>query len=554
MRSLNNWLIAFSLLILSSSGVQAKAPARSPRIVNIVNFIRQTEPRIPEYTDEVLYQTVVSESQCLRSHNLKGTYLLQYDALINPEYQSLMKEEASRGCDVGGWWEITEPHVKAAGLQWRGRYPWDWHTNVGFSVGYTPEEREKLADVYMEKFKEIFGTYPASVGSWFIDAHTLAYMFDKYHIQASCMCRDQVGTDGYTLWGGYLNQSYYPSRLDAYMPAQTKAGQIGVPVFRMLGSDPIYQYEAGIGGAVQSVATLEPVCQIGGGSEEWVDWFFRTLSEDPAMGFSYTQAGQENSFTWGAIRKGFEYQMDQLEKLSSEGKVEIWTLKETGKWFAGKYPVTPVTSFAAMTDSRDSGRKALWFDSRFYRAGLLWNGRRFVIRDIHLFDEKVRSPYLTESTTSTKCLYETLPLVDGCLWSTADKMAGLRLFLKDDSGAFLEAEGGSPVIAQKGKAQIVRWELADGKGAFIFRLRERSIDVKYEGRLSAGSWILKLTAQPEAQLPFTSISSRSADAVSQGVEYHAVLKKGLFQDCRPAGDEEVFNIIPAGNRILLSFD
>ena len=56
----------------------------------------------------------------------------------------------------------------------------------------------KLVDVYMAKFKEIFGTYPKSIGSWFIDAHTLGYMYDKYKIVASCNCKDQVGTDGYT--------------------------------------------------------------------------------------------------------------------------------------------------------------------------------------------------------------------------------------------------------------------------------------------------------------------------------------------------------------------
>lgn len=100
--------------------------------------------------------------------------------------------------------------------------PWDWHADVGFATGYTPEERRKLVDVYMEKFKEVFGKYPTAIGSWFIDAYTLGYMYDKYGIVASCNCKDQIGTDGYTLWGGYWNQAYYPSRVNAYMPAQTR--------------------------------------------------------------------------------------------------------------------------------------------------------------------------------------------------------------------------------------------------------------------------------------------------------------------------------------------
>ena len=35
------------------------APDRSPRIVNIINFIRQCEPRIDWITEDVLYDTVV---------------------------------------------------------------------------------------------------------------------------------------------------------------------------------------------------------------------------------------------------------------------------------------------------------------------------------------------------------------------------------------------------------------------------------------------------------------------------------------------------------------
>ncbi len=307
-KSLKRLCILALSLSACTAGIRAgeQESTSAPRIVNVINFIRQTEPRIDAITDEVLYRTVVEQVKLLNRYGIKGTYLLQYDALISPSYQELLKKETLPGTEIGGWWEITQPHVEAAGLKWRGRYPWDWHADVGFATGYTPEEREKLVDVYMAKFKEIFGKYPSAIGSWFIDAHTLAYMYDKYHIEASCNCRDQIGTDGYTLWGGYWQGGYYPSRKNAYMPAQTRKGQIPVPVFRMLGSDPIYQYDLGIGGNYQGVVTLEPVYGSAGGSETWVKWFFDSMFKDPGMGLSYVQAGQENSFTWGAMKKGLE--------------------------------------------------------------------------------------------------------------------------------------------------------------------------------------------------------------------------------------------------------
>ena len=145
-------ILTFALaafLVVGCTGTDSQS-VQSPRIVNIINFIRYTEPRSEEPLEEVLYQTVVSQAEDLRSKDLIGTYLLQYDALIYPPYQELMKEEIARGCEVGAWWEITQPHVEAAGMTWRGRFPWDWHAHVDFSVGYTQPEREKLVDVYME--------------------------------------------------------------------------------------------------------------------------------------------------------------------------------------------------------------------------------------------------------------------------------------------------------------------------------------------------------------------------------------------------------------------
>ncbi|MDR1818377.1 MAG: hypothetical protein LBR07_09485, partial [Puniceicoccales bacterium] len=45
----------------SATGNATAVPADAPRLVNIINFIRQTEPRPLRITDEDLYQTVVEQ-------------------------------------------------------------------------------------------------------------------------------------------------------------------------------------------------------------------------------------------------------------------------------------------------------------------------------------------------------------------------------------------------------------------------------------------------------------------------------------------------------------
>src|SRR5690606_21070192 len=265
-----------------------------------------------------------------------------------------------------------QPLVEKAGLKWRGRYPWDWHADVGFATGYTPEEREKLVDVYMADFKAVFGDYPKSVASWFIDAHTLNYLYEKYHIVASANCKDQVGTDGYTLWGGYWNQAYYPSRKNAYVPAQHADNQIPVPIFRMLGSDPIYQYDTGLGRSRQGVISLEPVYPASGGDKKWVSYFLESLVNQPSLAFGYAQAGQENSFTWAAMGDGLRMQFGLFDSLRKEKKIRLETLGQSGAWFKAQFPVTPATAVTALTDVRGEGRRTVWYNSRYYRTNLLW--------------------------------------------------------------------------------------------------------------------------------------------------------------------------------------
>ena len=107
------------------------------------------------------------KSSCIKQAELPATWALQYDALINPRYQKLFKEQLGTNDEIAAWWEIPRPLAEKAGLQWRGRHEWDPTANVGFSPGYTPEERRKLVDVYMADFKAIFGYYPRTAGSWY---------------------------------------------------------------------------------------------------------------------------------------------------------------------------------------------------------------------------------------------------------------------------------------------------------------------------------------------------------------------------------------------------
>jgi len=524
--------------------------AERPKIVNIINFIRLCEPRDEEITEEVLYETVVAQVEILKKHKLEGTFLLQYDALMDSKYQQLLKGLPADSFEIGAWWEIPQPLVEKAGYKWRGRYPWDWHANVGFATGYTPEEREKLVDVYMGDFKQIFGYYPKSVGSWFIDAHTLKYMHQKYGIVASSNCKDQVGTDGYSMWGGYWNQAYYPSKKNAYMPAQNAENQIPVPIFRMLGSDPVRQYDNGLGTKKQNVISLEPVYPESGGNADWVSWYFKQFVEGECMEYAYVQAGQENSFTWDRISKGYEIQMPLIAKLRDEKKVKVETLAESGEWFREKYKTTPATSITVIEDLKGSNNKTVWFNSRFFRMNLLWEENTLRFRDIHLFNEDLASEYLTEKGTSTKCNYYTLPIVDGFNWSAKDEIAGLR-FKATVDGEEVLIEGGTFVTDNSEKGQLhISWPLITVEASLVFDINEKGMEIKLEGENQL-DWFLDLTTKEDAELPFKKIDSTRISCQFYRMDYSVTLSKGRFTN---SAKKSIFRIEPEDNSITLHFN
>lgn len=538
---------AGALGVLCGGVVALAAPlhAEGQDIVNIVNFIRGIEPR----SNVNLIEPVQRQLHLAEKHKLPTTWLIQYDALINPQFTDLLKQQMGPNDEVGAWIEVVQPQVEAAGLTWRGRFPWDWHVNVGFTQGYSVEDRKKVMDVYMAKFHEVFGYYPKSAGCWIIDAPTLNYLHDQYGVEAACNCKDQSGTDGYTLWGGYWNQAYYPSRLNAYMPAQTAEQQLNVPVFRMLGSDPVHQYDQGIGSTWQGVVTLEPIYRPGGGDPKWVSWFFDTNFNKPSLGFSYMQAGQENSFGWPAMAAGLTDQYAKLAALRNQGEIRVETLKDSGIWFRQKYQKTPATSVVALNDSAGDAKRSIWYESRFYRVNLYWEGNNWRIRDLHVFNEDYAERYLKSRETTAVATYDTLPVLDGFHWSLPGSIAGIYPV----SGASSQpvATTGVPSVTELGEDSLqVSCALASG-GQLVIRCDPDQLRFQMEGASAPADWSLDMTWASGRTTSVAGVSEHAIGYQHQGFPY--TLQCGESVVTRNSGANRI-SIADAGGAVTFSFD
>ncbi|MBR4241155.1 MAG: hypothetical protein IKR97_02925 [Eubacterium sp.] len=410
---------------------------KNRRIINIVNFIRgfDSEPQPPLET----YETVKRQIELIDKYNFKATFLIQYDALQMKHFRDLMLSLDRERYEIGVWFEVIKPLAEDAGVEWKCSREWSGLCNCGYAMAYPTEVREKMIDLVFEQFKGIFGDYPKVFGAWFYDTYTIRYINDKYSLDALCNCKEQFGTDGYTLWGGYYGQAYYPSRANVFLPAQSEETQMNIPLFKMLGSDQVYQYDCSSNEdlspkTAQRVITLEPVYHdIGGGLNEWVDWYLKENFNGECLSFCYAQAGQENSFGWQKMKDGLKYQFALFSELEKQGKIEIEQLGESGRWFKEKYSSTPASTITAHSAYDDENKKTAWYCCKNYRINLYSENGVLRIRDFHIFDDSIKDQFDNAVCKETFAVYETLPVVDGYLFSGGGIRSGAFFRYRDHS-------------------------------------------------------------------------------------------------------------------------
>lgn len=431
-------------------------------IVNIVNFIRSADDRTPR---EHMEEAVIRQVELAEKYGMPITFLLQPDAVRDPVYTEMIPRKEN--VEIGMWLELNRTLVLAAGGEWLwGEKEWHWYSGIDLPCGYTPEIRRKMVDIAMAEFKEVFGYYPKTVGSWVLDCVCLEHMEKHYGVTAALNCKDQWGTDSYTLWGGYFNQAFYPTKINAFTPASKKENQINIPIFRMLGSDPVDQYDLDASeDNGQKVLTLEPVYPGVGSDPQWVRWFFDQMDLYPTLSFGYAQSGQENAFGWPDMKKGYELQMEFLTQLEKEGKITFMTVADTAKWYKEQYEITPPSANIAQKGDKD----AVWFSNSNYRFGFYADSKVVYIRDIQLFRDDYAERYLEGVCELRSSIYDNVPLVDGYLWS------GCRS--TKESGVFFEKDGKRLC----GKAEIITEECGQGEEAILrILIRTAEEEIKIE--------------------------------------------------------------------------
>jgi len=197
-----------------------------------ISIIRALEPR---FTTNLLLP-VQNQIEIIKLDCLPATWLIQFDAIVARPFVPFLKQHMPSNHEVGLWFEMNEMQCNPTGVKWRGRpgCEWDHIPLVAFTIGYTEAERIQLADIAMRTLKDVFGTYPKSIASWNLDAISINHLAERHGANAFAVCRDQIATDGFTIWGAPI-AGYYPSKRNSWGPALERKNPINAPIFRMLG-------------------------------------------------------------------------------------------------------------------------------------------------------------------------------------------------------------------------------------------------------------------------------------------------------------------------------
>lgn len=378
---------------------------------------------------------IKAEYEQISSRSFPATWLLTYDVL---ERKSLIDRFAQmdKRQEMGIFLEIGEDICKKAGVVYNATNSWHRATSL-FLSGYTDSDREKLIDAVFIKFKNSFGYYPKSVGGWWVDSYSLAYMQKKYKITGVLGISDQYDLDGYQLWGTYWSVPYYPSKINAAIPAHSEDDKLDVVTFRWAPRDPLNGYSSPSGHQA-SLYSNQDYEKIGLGLE-----YYKALGDVYLNASNLNEYGQETigleaDYLPETFSTEFSKRLDVALDEQSSG-VDITSMSEFADWYRNSFTKTSPPQIVLTDDLLGTPNKIIWYQNDNYRIGILANhitGKTQII-DLRVYPKNLVEPFYI-SPNGQYNLYINIPYV---IDSVIDKKSKLEFKIGDMIGVDKNGDG-----------------------------------------------------------------------------------------------------------------
>ncbi len=336
----NNFKVLLFIFVLFWSGFifapQAKASEISTqcsnRYLTLINpvrdrslwFDRSLGPIKQQYND-------------VKKYSFPATWLLQYDTLSDSD---LIKEISSfdSNQEKGIFLEVSRKLAWDAGVAYPIYVRWS-DPGAVFLSAYSQSERRKIIDQVLGEYKKTFGTYPKSVGAWWVDSYSLNYLVTKYKVKAVLIVADQKVTDSYGVWGQWWGFPYKPSKANILVPASDKKNVQDAVVVQWAQRDPVRAYGEGSG---YSNFSLQANDYIRNG--ENTNYFKKLASQylDCKNPLGQITVGLETGME--SLIEPLEYQR-QLQYLSSVQGLNAMTMSNFAEKYSQLYKINPEQVF-----------------------------------------------------------------------------------------------------------------------------------------------------------------------------------------------------------------
>lgn len=316
----------------------------------------------------------------LKNKKIPVTVLIQYQNLEDYEVTGYLKSLPFE-FELGLFLEVDETLANNSHASYLYGSGDRAHANKILLSGYEVAERKRMIDEEFNKFRNVFGFYPESVGVWYLDSLSQNYLSKNYGITAVLDVADQWNTDTYGLWGKSWGVPFIPSKFNSLIPFKNSFDDSGLVKIQWAARDPLRGFGFNSESSTYSVQANDYLK----GHNLDIKYFSHLadiyLKENIVPGFEASigqltvglEAGQEGN----QFLDEFERQIDSLSNyrfVTMSTFARIYRQNNQGM------------SFIAARDYFDKKTAGYWFNFSSYRAFLVNSGGTLILKDLRLYD------------------------------------------------------------------------------------------------------------------------------------------------------------------------